>query len=134
MKLSSGMFDIKLHELEKQYEQFQERLSLCRTGGKDDIRHEIIETKEEYEKNVVLLQNRVENSRSELAAELAKAQKEFGEKTEQILRKNSLNSDEATALYAEYAIDFVEQSLLHAQLAALLATELQWEDEKGEVK
>ena len=94
----------------------------------------------EYRESDLLLQERVKASRLEAVAELAKAQVEYRNKVESLLKKQ-LRGDteeedraETAALYAEYAIDFATQSMQYALIAALSAMERQMklEEKKGE--
>ena len=92
---------------------------------------------DEYRENEILLQKRVEGSRSQAVAALASAQLDYYRTVRKILEQSLpvyLRSEagtcledktEAVALYAEYAIDFAVQSMRYALIAAFNAIDLQ---------
>ena len=132
-----GPFAVKLCELEQEYGLLRSRLRLFDEKDADRIQREIARLREEYRERELLLEERVRSSRLPAAAELAKAQLEYGHRVERILnvelpgemrgRNRSCAEDraEAMALYAEYAIDFATQAMRQALAAALSAMELQ---------
>lgn len=142
MKIDEGMFAIKLYELGQQYGQLQSRLLVCQNGGHEKIKRELLQVTDECVESDLLLESRVNSSRSPAVAELAKAQREYIQKTEAILEKipGYINGEgdksdgkvEAAALYAEYAIDFATQSMRHGLLAALKAIDMQLTEEEQE--
>ena len=132
MDLNSGMFAIKLYELNHQYGQLQSRIQICQNGEHNKIRQEIIKIKDESAENDLLLQNRIKYSRSQTVSELAAAQMDYSKRIKEILEKEPHYSQESAALYAEYAIDFATQAMCHALLASFCAIDLQLtEDEKN---
>ncbi len=147
MKLNEGMFAIKLYELEQQYGRMQSRLRLCQQEDHPKIQQELQKATDEYKENELLLQKNVEGSRSQAVAALAGAQLEYYKTVRKILEQelpeylhcetstSPEDRTEATALYAEYAIDFAVQSTRYALIAALKALDLQmsWEEQKEEV-
>lgn len=142
MKLNQEIFAIKLYEMEQEYGTLQSRLCIC--GGEDHekIRQELQKAKDEYKEQSLLLQKRIEGSRSKAVSELAAAQLEYSRKMEALLRNqvakdlhsevNSVREDEAeaAALYAEYALDFATQAMKYALLASLTAIDLQMSAEE----
>lgn len=146
MKLNEGMFAVKLYELEQQYGRMQSRLRLCQQENHPKIIQELQKASDEYLENELLLKRNVESSRSPAVAALADAQLEYLEKTRKILDQKlpaylrgeaetaSGNLAEASALYAEYAIDFAVQSMKYALIASLKAIDLQMNMEEKEEK
>lgn len=134
MELNQGMFVIKLKELNQQYGKLQSSIMLCQNGNHNKIRHEIMKIKDECLENDLLLQNRIDYSRSHAVSELAAAQMDYSKKTKKILKKNLRCSGELAALYAEYAIDFAIQAMSHALLASLCAIDLQLTEEEKNKK
>ena len=140
MKIGQEVFAVKLYELEQQYGKLQSHLHVCSTEEREQIAEERKKAEMEYRESDLLLQDRVKASRLEAVAELAKAQVEYRNKVESLLKKQ-LRGDteeedraETAALYAEYAIDFATQSMQYALIAALSAMERQMklEEKKGE--
>lgn len=135
MNIGQEVFAIKLYELEQQYGKLQSRIRIC---GKEDgrkIREELQKIVEEYEEEHLLLQERVKNCRSSAVSRLAKAQLDYQKATDGIV-KQQLATDlhgenttpgedtrEASALYAEFAIDFATLAMQQALIAALSALE-----------
>lgn len=147
MKLSEGMFAVKLYELEREYGRMQSRLRLCQQDGHQKIRQELQRVTEEYQEDELLLLNNVENSRSPAVAALADAQLDYSSRAEKILEQElpeylqdedgsapeegAEHQAEAAALYAEYAIDFAVQSMRYALMTALKAMDMQMDSEEG---
>lgn len=146
MKLNEGMFAIKLYELERQYGTLQSRLRLCQQENHDKIRQELQKAIDEYKENELLLQSNVESSRSQAVAALAGAQLEYFRTARKMLESTLPNymhcessssmedQTEATALYAEYAIDYAVQSMRYALIAALKSIDLQMSAEEQKEK
>lgn len=152
MKLSEGIFAVKLYELEQEYGRMQSRLHVCRRQDHSQMIQELQRLKEEYEQTDFLLKQRIEGSRSAQVRELARAQLAYQHQVEKILESQKAacrqaalgpgrkgldhegieKSAEAAALYAEYAIDFAEQSMKYALIAAMTAIELQMHEEEEE--
>ena len=97
---------------------------------------------QEYNSLELRLKQIVKNSRSPAVSSLAKVQLEYSQKTERLL-KNQITADlhsdantpgedreEASALYAEYAIDFASMAVKYALLASLSALDMQTEPNK----
>lgn len=147
MKLSEGMFAVKLYELEREYGRMQSRLRLCQKDNHQKIRQELQRVAEEYQEDELLLLNNVENSRSPAVAALADAQLDYSRRAEKILEQElpeylqdedgsapeegAEHQAEAAALYAEYAIDFAVQSMRYALMTALKAMDMQMDSEEG---
>lgn len=132
MEVNQAIFSIKLQELSKEYSKLQRYILLYQNSDQEKIRQGIIRLKDESIKNDMQLQNRIDNSRSPTVSKLAAAQVDYNKKVKDILKQDSLDSKESTALYAEYAIDFATQAIYHALLVCLEAMDLQMiEDEKN---
>lgn len=84
---------------------------------------------DEYQEQELLRKERVQASRSAAVASLAQAQFRYGQRVEQIwkqeLPQEMEDQAEVLPLYAEYAIDFVTQTMRHALITALTAVILQ---------
>lgn len=132
MEVNQAIFSIKLQELSKEYSKLQSYILLYQNLDQEKIRQGIIRLKDESIENDIQLQNRIDNSRSPTVSKLAAAQVDYNKKVKDILKQDSLDSKESTALYAEYAIDFATQAIYHALLVCLEAMNLQMiEDEKN---
>lgn len=132
MEVNQAIFSIKLQELSKEYSKLQRYILLYQNSDQEKIRQGIIRLKDESIENDIQLQNRIDNSRSPTVSKLAAAQVDYNKKVKDILKQDSLDSKESTALYAEYAIDFATQAIYHALLVCLEAMDLQMiEDEKN---
>ena len=142
MKIKEGMFAVKLYELEQQYGRMQSRLHLCQQDDHQKIRRELQRATEEYQEDELLLKKNVENSRSPAVAALAEAQLEYSRRVKEIYdwelpeyfqeetETDQENQAEATALYAEYAIDFAVQSMRYALMTTLKAIDTQMDTEE----
>ena len=142
MKTNQDIFTAKLHELEQQYECLRKRLEICTAQSHRQIHLELESAKQEYNSLELRLKQIVKNSRSPAVSSLAKVQLEYSQKTERLLKDQitaDLHSDantpgedreEASALYAEYAIDFASMAVKYALLASLSALDMQTEPKK----
>ena len=142
MKTNQDIFTAKLHELEQQYECLRKRLEICNTQSHRQIHRELESARQEYNSLELRLKQIVKNSRSPAVSSLAKVQLEYSQKTERLLKDQitaDLHSDantpgedreEASALYAEYAIDFASMAVKYALLASLSALDMQTEPNK----
>ena len=142
MGLSQGIFAVKLYELEQEYGRMQSRLRLVQEKDVKQLQEELDRLQDEYQERKLLLQERIQSSRSPSVAALAQAQLEFGERVEQILREelpnemhgrnqtSTADAAEAVSLYAEYAIDFSTQAMQYALMVALSALLLQRQAEQ----
>ena len=142
MKANQDIFTAKLHELEQQYECLRKRLEICNAQSHRQIHRELESARQEYNSLELRLKQIVKNSRSPAVSSLAKVQLEYSQKTERLL-KNQITADlhsdantpgedreEASALYAEYAIDFASMAVKYALLASLSALDMQTEPNK----
>lgn len=142
MKTNQDIFTAKLHELEQQYECLRKRLEICNAQSHRQIHRELESARQEYNSLELRLKQIVKNSRSPAVSSLAKVQLEYSQKTERLLKDQitaDLHSDantpgedreEASALYAEYAIDFASMAVKYALLASLSALDMQTEPNK----
>ena len=142
MKAHQDIFTAKLRELEQQYECLRKRLEICNAQSHRQIHRELESARQEYNSLELRLKQIVKNSRSPAVSSLAKVQLEYSQKTERLL-KNQITADlhsdantpgedreEASALYAEYAIDFASMAVKYALLASLSALDMQTEPNK----
>ena len=142
MKTNQDIFTAKLHELEQQYECLRKRLEICNAQSHRQIHRELESARQEYNSLELRLKQIMKNSRSPAVSSLAKVQLEYSQKTERLL-KNQITADlhsdantpgedreEASALYAEYAIDFASMAVKYALLASLSALDMQTEPNK----
>ena len=137
MKLSQGIFSIKLYELEQQYAEMLSRLQICQQEDHQKLSAELQRVKDEYRSKELVLQNSIKNSRSKAVATLSDAQLHYLHQAREILQRELpeyLHSEgssriedqaEAASLYAEYAVDFAAQSARYALIAAMTAIDLQ---------
>ena len=144
MKLQEGVFAVKLYELEQQYGKLQSRLRLCMKDDHSKIQQELQKALDEYRENIILLQENVKGCRSPAVTAMAEVQLDYFQHAHEILEKElpkyldsessttQENKTEATALYAEYAIDFAIQSMKYALIAALRAIDEQMNAEEKE--
>lgn len=142
MKIKEGMFAVKLYELERQYGRMQSRLRLCQQDDHQKIRQELQHVTEEYQEEELLLKQNVENSRSPAVSALSAAQLEYSRRAKEIfdrelpvyLREESETDRErqaeASALYAEYAIDFAVQAMQYALMSTLKAIDVEMDTEE----
>lgn len=142
MKTNQDIFTAKLHELEQQYECLRKRLEICNAQSHRQIHRELESARQEYNSLELRLKQIMKNSRSPAVSSLAKVQLEYSQKTERLLKDQitaDLHSDantpgedreEASALYAEYAIDFASMAVKYALLASLSALDMQTEPNK----
>lgn len=131
------IFSFKLYELEQQYNKMRSRLKLYQNDNHEEVQLHRRQLMDECRENDILLENRVQSSRSPAITALSEAQLAYCTRSRQILEQelpvymHSDNGDrkqeqaEAAALYAEYAIDFAVQATRQALLAALSAIDLQ---------
>lgn len=137
MKLSQGIFTIKLYELEQQYAEMLSKLRTCQQEDHQKLLLELENSKDDYKTKELALQDKIHNCHSEAIEALDNAQLDYIRKTEFVLNQKlpqylrseentSLETEaEATSLYAEYAVDFASQAMRHALIAAMTAIDLQ---------
>lgn len=144
MDIGQEVFAVKLYELEQQYGKLQSRIRVCGKESRKRIREELQKIAEEYEEEYLLLQERVKNCRSLAVSRLAKAQLDYQKATDEIVKEQLAvdlhgentspgeDAREASALYAEFAMDFATLAMRQALIAALSALDGQAEDEAEE--
>lgn len=137
MNTESGIFDSKLHELERQYGKTVGCLRSCQQETHEEVRQGLQAVWQEYRENELLMRQCAAGSRSPAVAALSEAQLEYDLAVQRILRNelpgylHSEGNDraedqaEAAGLYGEYAIDFAAQAMRHALLAVLSAIDLE---------
>lgn len=141
---------LKLEELDMQYKSLHNHIKMCKRAAPGQIRKEIEAILEENKENRRMMQEAIQNGRSPAITAMSKLQLEYAKKSSAILEALPffLGSDdlyekenkheeemEASALYAEYAVDFAQQAIRQAILAVLnvVETEMIWK-EAGERK
>ena len=139
----SGMFAVKLRELERQYGRLRTRLERCQSADHETVRRLLGDVLAEVRESTGALEKSAEGARSPAEAELAAAQRDYARRMERILREElprlmggediRQERAEAAALFAEYAIDFAGQASQGALAAALSAMDQQmsWEEQTG---
>ena len=141
MELESGMFAVKLEELDREYGRLRRRLAQCLGADHQRVREILRDVLDECRESDCLLRRSAEGCRCRAVAELAGAQRDYARRTGEILREEMPHlmpgengpqeeQAEAAALYAEYAMDFAVQSMRDALAAALAALDLQMDCEE----
>lgn len=129
MQWNQGIFAVKLYELEEEYGRLQSKLHVFQEKDEKQAEEALDRLLDEYREQELLLKERVRASRSAAVASLAQAQFRYGQRVEQIwkqeLPQEMEDQAEVLPLYAEYAIDFVTQTMRHALITALTAVILQ---------
>ena len=137
VELQHGMFTAKLQELEREYGRLQNCIRLLQEEPSEQLHQERERLEDECRERALLLDETVHSCRSPAMARLAQLQRDYGQQTQTLLQTGIIKRSpdgspvhyqddaEAMALYAEFAVDFATQSMRHALMAALRATELQ---------
>lgn len=135
MNIGEGIFAYKLYELEEQYGKLQCRIRACEQEDRKTIKTELRKLRKEYEESSQLLREKIRACRSPAVSRLSRAQLEYRERTEELMKEqiaNDVHSDgsspeedkaEAGMLFAEYAMDFATLSMQQALIAAMSAIE-----------
>ena len=146
MIYKENIFAAKLRDLEKEYRSLSERLISIQGKTQQELQSQLHDIRRECYEYDMQLEQSAANCSSPAIASLAKIQLEYGENMAELLRKKlpyEMHSGgavirgseeggtrnkaeaEATALYAEYTIDFAGQAIRQAMIAAISATLLQ---------
>lgn len=137
MDLQQGIFAVKLCQMEEAYGHLQSRIRVCQGKSTEELRKNLSQLLEEYDEEGILLKQQAEGSALASVRQLAQAGYQYQRQTEPLLRQglareiagNGAEGEEAqaeaSALFAEYAIDFATQSMRYALCAALWAMVLQ---------
>ena len=137
MDLQQGIFAVKLCQMEEAYGHLQSRIRICQGKTVEELKRILSQLLEEYNEEEVLLKQQAEGSALISVRQLAQAGRQYQQQTEPLLRRglaqeiagNGAGGEEAqaeaSALFAEYAIDFATQSMRYALCAAIWAMELQ---------
>ena len=152
MIYKENIFAAKLRDLEKEYRSLSERLISIQGKTQQELQSQLHDIRRECYEYDMQLEQSAANCSSPAIASLAKIQLEYGENMAELLRKklpyemhsggavirgseeggtrNKAEAEiwdraEATALYAEYTIDFAGQAIRQAMIAAISATLLQ---------
>lgn len=146
MNLNQEIFSIKLSEMEKQYKEVQNQIQLCEEKDQEEIRKELQRALNDYHLRSMMLQKSIKNSRSPAVKKLSCILSECNNKMETLLKDGEMEDylhcerssqledrAEASALYAEYAIDYALQTVQYALIVSLSAMDLQInkENQKG---
>ena len=135
--LQQGVFAVKLCQLEEEYGRLQSRIRVCQEKDSAQVRQALEQLLDECREQDLLLEQRVRGSRMPAAAKLAQAQLDFWRQAENLARTDmepemrgrsatpAEDQAEASALFAEFAIDFATQTMRYALCACLRALELQ---------
>ena len=135
--LQQGGFAVKLCQLEEEYGRLQSRIRVCQEKDSAQVRQALEQLLDECREQDLLLEQRVRGSRMPAAARLAQAQLDFWRQAETLARTEleremrgrsatpAEDQAEASALFAEFAIDFATQAMRYALCACLRALELQ---------
>ena len=135
--LQQGVFAVKLCQLEEEYGRLQSRIRVCQEKDSAQVRQALEQLLDECREQDLLLEQRVKGSRMPAAAKLAQAQLDFWRQAENLARTDmepemrgrsatpAEDQAEASALFAEFAIDFATQTMRYALCACLRALELQ---------
>lgn len=144
MEVASGIFAVKLCELEREYGRLQSRIQLSQEKDPEQLHQALERLQDEYNEQQLLLEQTVKGCRLKEVGQLADVQREYGRQLERILKERVAaaaadgeeRQAEAVTLYAEYAIDFATQAMRYSLMAALLAMEMQarLERKKGETE
>lgn len=136
MERENKLLFSKLDELDKQYLLMRACIASAHSKSQEQIKAEIERIKDEIEKNKVMLQDAIAYCRSPASARLAEAHLNYFLQMESLAKdlykymgETAEEKAEASALYAEYAMDFATQADRFALLAALEAIYAQ-NDEK----
>lgn len=142
MNIGEGIFAYKLYELKEQYGKLQHRIRVCEQGNRSKIQEELTRVCEEYEESSQLLRDKINACRSPAVSRLSKAQLDYRERTEELMKDQIANDvhsmgsspeedrAEAGFLFAEYAMDFATLAMQQALIAAMSALEIQDDQEE----
>lgn len=136
MELEHGIFDVKLHELKREYVRMQSRLRLFQGKDLEQVHRERERLQEEYQAQDRLLEEAARSCRCRTMARLAELQRDYGRQAEELLQtgltagqqdfgSSGRDRAEAVTLCAEFAMDFATQTMRYAMITALSAMELQ---------
>lgn len=123
-------FDAKLRELRSQWDWLMKCLECCDAMTEDQLEQLYRQIGQKREEALSELQQQVCHSRSPIARDLAKAQLEYTERAERVLRETgerlpAQDAEERSALLAEFAADFAGQNISYAAQAVLRTLWLQ---------
>ena len=86
MELEHGIFDVKLHELKREYVRMQSRLRLFQGKDLEQVHRERERLQEEYQAQDRLLEETVRSCRCRTMARLAELQRDYGRQAEELLQ------------------------------------------------
>lgn len=140
MEKENKLLTSKLDELEKQYLLMRTRIFRAHSKSKVQIQMEIDRLKDEIAENNMLLQDAIAHCRSEALSRLANVHLSYCSQMETLaedlykyMGETTQEKAEASALYAEYAMDFATQADRFALLAALEAINMQQEETEANI-
>ena len=126
-----GLFAAKRKEMEKAYAHLQCRMEVYEDASPEQLHREIEEMQTDCLEYDVLLNKVIQGSRTPLISQLAQAQLNYNQTAEAIVASaiqthNTPDAQaEATAVFAEFAMDQAIHSMNNALLAAMIAMEKQ---------
>ncbi len=128
MDLSKNLFDVKVNELQEEYERFLSCLELLGTQDADRMQAIIRDMEEESEQQRQSLRRTIREARSPAAVQLVSVELDYLSRMQDIMEEAVSRADapgdtdrntEVMALYTEYAIDTANHAVRHAYLSAL---------------
>ena len=128
--MAHEILSIKLSELEEQIARLIIRIQLSETADRAQLRREIGSLKQEYLENELILQKKLQLSRAEVVATIARTYEEIQPSIRhgwdalqtQVSGNDSMNEGaEKRILLAEYALDFAVQAANRALLLSMEA-------------
>ena len=134
MELQQGIFAVKLCELEKEYGLLQSTIGACQGQDPQKVRRMLHQVQEAFQTQNRLLALSARSCSLPCVSALAASQADSWKQAEELFHtrfsQDMEDPFEASALYAEYAIDFAVQSARYALIAALKAIDQQMNSEE----
>lgn len=132
MDMQNHLFAIKLYELQQNALLLESRIRLCQKASYQEILSEKEKIKKELEENELILKNQIQSGRFTGVKEFARAQEEYCEHVDQILKQmtNTRDQTEMLALCGQYSIDLAIQAMRYALLSVYNAMESQYKEKE----
>ena len=141
---NSEYFRVKLDELEDRYLLMKKELLLNKNTSHESVRQKMKQMSEFSEHELKKMEETIARSNSKAIAAISSLQKEYNEKMNELVQyhldqwmigKDELELKmEEVMLCAEYAIDYMIQTMNHTTLAVLRAVDVQMTDEERETE
>ena len=129
MELQQGIFAVKLCELEKEYGLLQSTIGACQGQDPQNVRRMLHQVQEAFQTQNRLLALSARSCSLPCVSALAASQADSWKQAEELFHtrfsQDMEDPFEASALYAEYAIDSATQAMRYALICALSAMDLQ---------